>query len=254
MQQAVSLGGDSDTIAAIVGHLSGAAGKTLPTRLQVSTDAGSLAIWDAAEPAAGGTIDDAVRRGHACILWMEGDCGGAVDIFVDRDLPAGVLADTTPFGDEQTVVIHSGELIVDGIEYFDAKKTASGDRPVCRLPNGTYRATVRRIGNEDELPEPQSEKEIRRIVGAANVEYYDRMNLNGLLIGASTLVLLPLLLFVTRWYVAVPVSLAVFLGYFHVLQRVLERNPRYRALREQITPMRIAGERPLLAIQLSRQT
>jgi hypothetical protein len=237
----------------ILDDIEGRAVKGPPsTRLQASTDAGSLAIWDAAEPSSGGTIDEAVRRGHACILRMEGDCGGAVDIFVDQDLPADVLADTTPFGDEQTIVIHSGEVTVDGIEYFDAEKAAPQNRQVCRLPNGTYRATVRRIGNEDELPEPQSEKEIRRVVGAANVEYYDRIHRNGCLLAASTLLLFPALLFVTRWYIAGPIALAVFVGYFHVQERVLRKNSRYQVLHERITKMRLAGARPLLAIQLLR--
>jgi len=222
------------------------------TRLEVSTDAGSLAIWDAAAPASGGTLEDAARRGQACILRMEGDCGGAVDVFVDQPVPADVLADTSPLGEEQTIAIRSGEMVVDGIEYFDPKQPQANANTICGLPNGTYRVAVRRLRDEDELGEPLSEKELRTVVGAANVEYYDRINRNGMLIGLSTLLLLPLLLFVTRWYVAAPMTLVVFLGYFPVMHWVIYRNPRYRALHEQVQVLRYGNERPLLAIQLSR--
>jgi hypothetical protein len=111
---------------------------------------------------------------------------------------------------------------------------------------------IRVTKDEDELSEPYSEKEIRRIVGAEDMAFYDKTNRNGLLIGLSTLLLLPILLYLSRWFIAIAVTLMVFIAYFHVLQWLLRRNPRYQKVAEKIVPLRISGERPLLTIQFSR--
>lgn len=224
------------------------------TRVQVSTDVAALGIWDRAQPdpAHATTLEQLAQQGAACIIHMGADCSGAVDVFIDESIPAELLAESTATADERTVVVQSGEVVIDGVEYFAAgSSTSSGTSPV-RLANGTYRAHVRTAKNPDELPEPSSEKEIRRIIGAEEVAYYDKRNKNGLLIGLSTLLILPVLLFLTRWFVAVPVTLGVFLAYFWFLQWALKRDARYQKVGDRITRLRLAGERPILVIQLSK--
>jgi hypothetical protein len=182
---------------------------------------------------------------------MGADVGGAVDLFVDEDVPADMVAESSPVRDQRTVVVRSGEVAIDGIEHF-ATEGQSTDLPSRgQIPNGTYLTKIRVTKNEDELPEPKSEKEIRRLLGADNVVFHEKTNLKTLLIGLSTLLLLPILLFVVRWYVAVPVTLVVFIGYFHVAQWWLKRNPRFQKVDAQIGAMRLAGERPIVIIQLS---
>jgi hypothetical protein len=224
------------------------------TRVQVSTDVAALGIWDRAQPdpAQTPTLEQLAQRGAACIIHVGADCSGAVDVFIDESIPAELLAESTAIADERTVVVRSGEVVIDGVEYFAAGASTARATSSVRLANGTYRAQIRMGKNPDELPEPSSEKEIRRIIGPEEVAYYDKRNKNGLLIGLSTLLILPVLLFFMRWFVAVPVTLGVFLAYFWVLQWALKRNPRYQKVADRIVRLRIAGERPILVIQLSK--
>jgi hypothetical protein len=223
------------------------------TRLQVSTDVAAIGIWDPSAATGAAKLETLATQGQALIVRLGADSGGAVDVFVDEELPPAVIAETAPASSDGTVRIQSGELMIDGIEYFNAGARESGAASTCRVPNGTYRATARLTKDEDTLPEPASEAEIRRIVGAAEVEYYDRTNRNGMLIGLSTWLLWPALWFVLPWYVALGVTLVVFVGYFHVAERVLQRNRRYKSIAGKITPLRLAGARPLLVVHLARE-
>ena len=90
------------------------------------------------------------------------------------------------------------------------------------------------------------------MIGSTEVDYYDNANRNGLVFGLGTLLVLPVLLFFIPWFVAVPTTLGVFLGYFHFRQWLLRRNPRYQSAAGTIVPWRLARERPILAIQLSK--
>jgi hypothetical protein len=227
------------------------------TRVQVSTDVAALGIWDRGQPALTGgeviTLEQLAEQGEACILRMGADCGGAVDVFVDEDVPAEFLAGGLPIAEDRTVVVRSGGIVIDGVEHFEApKRTSSGISSVGDILNGTYRAKIRVTKNEDDCPEPNSEKEMKRMIGSAEVGYYDKTNQNALLLGFSTLGTLPVLLFFTPWFVAVPVTLSIFLGYFHFQQWRLRRNPRYQRASEKIGPWRLSHERPILAIQLSK--
>jgi hypothetical protein len=227
------------------------------TRVQVSTDVAALGIWDRGQPALKGsdlpTLEQLAHQGEACILRMGADCGGAVDVFVDEDIHAELLAESVPIAQDRTVVVRSGGVVIDGVEYFDAaKKGSSETSSIGGLPNGIYRTKFRLTKNDDELSEPHSEKEMKRMIGPTEVDYYDKTNREGLLFGLGTLLVLPVLLFFIPWFVAVPATLGVFLGYFHFRQWLLRRNPRYQSAVERIVPWRLARERPILTIQLSK--
>ncbi len=223
------------------------------TRLQASTDVAAFGIWDrdhrdtARNPAG---LEDFARRGQACIVRMGGDCAGAIDVFIDERIPPDRLSECLLVADDRTIVVQSGALVIDGIEYFsnDRVETSSA----CRLPNGTYRVRVFVTKNEDQLPEPAGEQALRDTVGAEEVDRYDRTNRNVLLGGLGVLLTLPLFLFLMPWYAALPVTLALFIAYFHVQQWLLSRNPRYRSAADRIVPLRLGGERPILVIELSK--
>jgi hypothetical protein len=228
----------------------------MPLRIQVSTDVAAIGIWDRSQPVArvsnAGTLEELAQQGEACIVRLGADWAGAVNVFVDEQFPADVLAESLPIVEERTIVVRSGEIVIDGLEYFGGSKTDEEEASsVVRLRNGTYRTNIRVTKRDDELSEPGSENELRRLLGADEVEYYDRANRNGLLLGLSTLLILPVLLFLVPWYVAVPIALVVFVSYFHVRERLLKRNERYQKLAERIVAWRLAGERPFLSIQLS---
>lgn len=222
------------------------------TRLQASTDVAAFGIWDPDQRGTVGSraeLEDLARRGQACIVRMGGDCGGAIDVFIGESIPPERLAESVLVADDRTIVVQSGELVIDGVEYFTSNKERASS--VRRLPNGIYRIRIRITKDEDELPTPAAEKALRRSIGAQDVDYYDKTNRHTLFGGLSTLLTLPLFLFLMPWYVAIPVTLALFIAYFHVQQWLLRRNPRYQSIAEKIIPVRFAAERPILVIELS---
>lgn len=225
-------------------------------RIQVSTDVAAIGIWDPASEASAGSIplETLVRQGEACIVRLGGDSSGPVEVFVDEAPPPAMLAETTPIGDRQAIVVRSGEIVIDGVEYFGANLGRPRADARCRVPNGTFLADMRITKDEDTLPEPASEAEVRRIVGAAEVDYYDRTNRNGLLVGLGTWLLFPVLLFLVPWYAALGGTVIAFIGYFHVRERILKGNARYQSAAGKITPLRNAGQRPLFVVQLSRSS
>ena len=225
-------------------------------RIQFSTDVAALGIWDRTHPVATGrsvaSIEELARRGEACILHLGEDTGGAVDVFVDEDIPPELLAESTPLAEERTVVVLSGDVVIDGVEYFGrTERMQSIQSSTCRLPNGVYRIRIHATKDEDSLPEPSSEKEIRRLIGSADVDYYDRTNRNALLIGLSIWLLLPVLLLVMPWFVAVAITLIAFVAYFHLQQWIVRRIPRYQKVADRMALLRLAGERALLSVQFS---
>jgi hypothetical protein len=216
-------------------------------RIQASTDTAAFGLWDRAQGGAV-SLEELARRGEACILNMGGDCGGPVEIFVDEEPPAALMAESDPVTEERTIAARSGLLAIDGVEHFGAGAPSS-----CAVPNGVYLARIRVTRSDDELPESESERQIRRKLGRGNVEHYDRANRNSLLLGAGILVVsLAVLPWFVRWFFAVPAALALFVGWFHVRERMLKRDLRYQGTAESIVPLRLAGERPLLVVQLSR--
>lgn len=109
------------------------------TRVQVSTDVAALGIWDCGQSAvvagtAGRdvvTLEQLAEQGKACIVAMGTDCGGAVDVFVDEDIPAEFVAESYLMPEERTVLVRSGEVIIDGVEYFGADKRNSSETFQC---------------------------------------------------------------------------------------------------------------------------
>jgi hypothetical protein len=215
-------------------------------RFQVSTDAGAIGIWDPGFTR-DSSLETQAKRGESAIIRMGGDVGGVAEVYVDKDIPEHRVAESVAVTEQHTVVVRSGALLIDGIEHF-----GQAFRAALELPNGTYRVTVRETRSDDDLPEPDVEKELRRELGAKEVEWYDRTTLRGLLGSLATLLLFPVLLAFTRWYVALPVTVVVFVGYFHALQWVLKRNPRYQRLQDRIGSRRLSEERPLLLIRFER--
>ena len=97
-------------------------------RINVSTDVAAIGIWDRASEAHADTtpLETLAHQGQACIVRLGGDSGGAVEVFIDEDVPDNVLGETTPIGDDGTIVVRSGEVVIDGIEYFDRQKDIAG--------------------------------------------------------------------------------------------------------------------------------
>ena len=161
-------------------------------RLQVSTDAGAIGIWDPGFTR-DATLEAQAKRGESAIIRMGGDVGGIAEVYVDRDIPEHRLAESVALPEQHTVVVRSGALLIDGVEHFGQAFKAA-----LELPNGTYRVTARETRSDDDLPEPDVEKALRQELGAKEVEWYDRTTLNGLLVGLGTLLLFPVLLVFAR--------------------------------------------------------
>ena len=219
----------------------------MPQRLEVSTDVATFGIWEPADQTGSSTttLDALTATGRACTIGYGADVSGAVDVFVDEPIPAELLASTTLMS-ECLLDIRSGSVAIDGAEYFRDSKTT------CALPKGLYATQVRRLVGEAETTD--GEIEALRQIGTVDVEYHDRLIRNGFLIGIAVLLLVTVtLLFVARWYVALPTGLIAFVAYFHVLQRVLNRNRRFQNVADRVFAARHATEPPILVVQFTRR-
>jgi hypothetical protein len=230
-------------------------------RFQVSTDTARLGAWDAQrgeEPfsredvtRSSEALGEDVAAGHVAVLSTKADAGGRIDVYVDELVPNEVRADLTPIEGEFLLVLASGKLVVDGVEYYRPRPSDNYTlQPAVPVPAGDYAARWYRM--KDPEASPKSEADLVRKFGREEVEYFDRMNQRGCLTGVSTLLLLPILWYLWGFWIALPVTLVVFVGYFHVKQWVLKRNARYWRLQEVIPAYRHEHEDPLFVLELRR--
>ena len=229
-------------------------------RFQVSTDTARLAVWDAKRGEEPFSPEDAKRSealnedmaaGHIAVLNTHADAGGRIDVYVDEPVPPDVLADLTPIDGEFLVALASGKVLVDGAEYYRPQPNDSYTlQPGVSVSAGDYAVRWYRLTNPEAAP--KSEAELVRKFGRDEVEYFDRTNQRGCLFGLSTLLLFPILWYLAGVWIALPVTLVVFLGYFHLKEWYLKRNARYWRLQEVIPAYRHEHEEPLFVLQLRR--
>lgn len=232
-------------------------------RIDAGTDAALLGAWDLSR-------DDVLfskeevkylhkslasdsGKGHLFFIQTGADCGGPIDVYVDREAPEIVTSRTNKIEQNFLLSLPSGKLVVGGVEDYRRKgKKITAAKSVVNVPAGDYSLTCYVAKDEEERPEDRSEKELARLVGAENVRYFDRITNWGCMVG----VLLPLLLFffLSIWMglIALPVTIVVSILYFYLLQGVLKRNERYRRLEEIIPAFRLKHERPLFVFVLKK--
>ena len=231
----------------------------MKTRFDAGTDVAMVAASDAnrsAEPftsaefgALGDTLERDARAGHLFLVHTNADIAGPVDVYIDEPVPDDVKERLTRIEGEYLLAIPSGSLVVDGAEYYRARKPDKRENGVA-VPAGDYAVRCYANENDEDDEEARSEAELARIVGKEDVEYYDRVNRLGCLGGLSTLLLFPILAFVIDWRIALGITIVVFVAYFHVRERLVKRSARYTRLGEAITAYRLEHDEPMFVLEL----
>ena len=224
----------------------------MKARFVAGTDVAMIGAWDAGrgtEPFSAAefkrlseTLDADAAEGHLFVLHTGADGGGPVDVYVDEPIPDDAMARLTPLGDELILALPTGRLMVDGAEYYRARKPdpARADRAVA-VPPGDYVLRCYVAKDHEEESKPQSERELEAVVGRADLQYYERVTRAGCFTGLALLLLFPLLLPLVGSRIAVVATLIVVVAYFSIRERRLRRRERFRRLRETITEIRLGG-------------
>jgi len=227
-------------------------------RFDVGTDVAMLGAWDASRGAQIATkaewkqwsdlLEADAEAGQIFFMKTGGDGGGPVDVYIDQPVPTGVLEDLTRVEGEFLLSLPSGDLIVDGAEYYRTAKGAPKANQPARVRPGDY--ALRCYEWADPEAPPKSEKELERIVGHADIAFYDRMNHMGCGLGIAMLLLFPLWWYLWGFPIALPLTVVSFVGSFHVHRWIKKRNKRYQRLLQIIPTYRLDRADPAFVLEL----
>ena len=227
-------------------------------RFNVGTDVAMLGAWDASRGAQiataaerkkwSETLEADAEAGHVFLVGTGGDGGGAFDVYIDEPIPGSVAKDLTRAEGEFLLALPTGELIVDGAEFYRTPKGAPRESTPARVRPGDYAVRCYEWTN-DEAP-PKSEDELLRAVGRADVTYYDRMNHVGCWLGLTMVLLFPLWWYLFGFLVAFPLTLVTFVSSFHVHRWIKKRDARYQRLLAVIPTYRLGREDPAFVLEL----
>lgn len=231
----------------------------MKARVDAGTDVAMIGAWDALRnerpfsaaetKRVSETLEADAAEGHLFLLRTGADGGGAIDLYIDEAVPAEVQQRLAREGGEFLLALPSGRLVIGGAEdYRSAEPKNTGPDSCVTVPAGDYALRCYRL--EDEEQEPGSEKELRRLVGSADLAYYDRANRTGCLGGLLTLLVFPLLSFTLGWKIALPLTAIAFLSYFPIREWFLKRDARYQRLHKVVPLFRIRHPDPTFVFEL----
>lgn len=231
----------------------------MKARIDAGTDVAMIGAWDAQRASkpftaselthVSETLDAEAAEGHLFLFRTGADGGGPVDVYIDEAIPGEVQERLVSSGGEFLLAIPSGALVVSGAEeYRSGKPGITGPQSSVTVPAGDY--ALRCYGLKDDELAPRSEEDLRKLVGSADLKYYDRANSRGCLGGALTLLLFPVLSFPFGWKVALVITAVVFLGFFPAREWLLKRNARYQRLHNVVPVFRLKNQDPTLVLAL----
>ena len=232
----------------------------MKARIDAGSDVAMIGGWDAERGALALAASEVERtsameadaaEGHIFLLHTGADGGGPVDVYVDEAVPMETQDRLVRRGGEFLLRLPSGALVVGGAEDYRAASPRPGRANGSIIVQaGDY--AVRCYVAGDEERSPQSEEALRKLVGSADLEYYDRVNTTGCILGALTLLLFPILSFPLGWKVTLVITAVVFVAFFPARQWFLKRSPRYQRLHEVIPIFRIRNKDPVFVLELRR--
>jgi hypothetical protein len=236
----------------------------MKARFDAGTDVAMIGAWDLARNAEPFTADEYKRltdtldadaeQGHLFVLHTSTDGGGPVDVYIDEPVPAAMLTRLTLLGSELVLALPSGQLIVDGVEFYRARKPdATLSSRAVAVPAGDYllRCYAPKK-DEDEDAAPRPAQDLESIVGKDELRYYERVTRSGCLIGLGLLLLFPILGPLAGWRIAFATTVVVVIGFFYVREWALRRNARFARLREAVTSHRLGTREPTVVLELRR--
>jgi len=235
----------------------------MKARFDAGTDVAMIGAWDLgrnAQPFTAeeykqltDTLDADAERGHLFVLHTGADGGGPVDVYIDGSVPDDTLARLTPVGDELVLALPSGQLIVDGVEYYRARRPdATLSSRAVTVPAGDYLLRCYAPTDEEQEAAPRSEHDVETIIGKDELRYYERVTRGGCLVGLGLLLLFPILGPLAGWRIAFATTVVAVIGFFYVREWVLRRNTRFSRLREAVTAHRLGTQEPTFVLELRR--
>jgi len=235
----------------------------MKARFDAGTDVAMIGAWDLGRNAQpftpeeykrlSETLDVDAEQGHLFVLHTGADGGGPVDVYVDERLPDEPLSRLTPLGNDLVLALPTGQLIVDGVEYYRARKpdTTLPSRAV-NVPAGDYLLRCYTPRDEDQETAPRPPHDLEAIVGRDELRYYERVTRSGCLVGFGLLLLFPILGPLAGWRIAFATTIVAVIGFFYIREWLLRRNPRFTRLREAITAHRLGTQEPTFVLELRR--
>jgi hypothetical protein len=227
-------------------------------RFDVGTDVATLGAWDASRGAQvataaerkswSETLEADVEAGRVFLISTGGDGGGALDVYIDEPIPSTVSEALTRVDGEFLLALPSGELIVDGAEFYRTSTAAPKASKPANVRPGDY--VVRCYEQKDDEVHPKTEEELERVVGRADISYYDRMNHVGCWLGLTMVLFFPVWWYVFGFLVAFPLTIITFLSSFHVHRWIKKRDARYQRLLEVIPTYRVQLVEPSFVLEL----
>jgi hypothetical protein len=235
----------------------------MKARFDAGTDVAMIGAWDLgrnAQPFTAeefkrltDTLDADAEQGHLFVLHTGADGGGPVDVYVDEPVPDVARARLTPLGDALVLALPSGTLIVDGVEFYRARKPdATLSSRAVAVPAGDYLLRCYTPEDDDQEAAPRPAHDLEAIVGSDERRYYERVTRSGCLIGLGLLLLFPILGPLAGWRIAFATTVVAVIGFFYVREWVLRRNPRFTRLREAVTAHRLGSQEPTFVLELRR--
>jgi hypothetical protein len=231
----------------------------MKARTDAGTDVAMIGAWDAQRGSTpftaselrhlSETLEAEAAEGHLFLLHTGADGGGPVDLYIGEAIPGEIRDRLVASDGEFLLVLPSGALVVGGAEdYRSPKAQITAPNSSVSVPPGEY--ALRCYTPNDEEQSPRSEGELRKLVGSADLKYYDRINSGGCLVGSLSLLLFPILSFPLGWKVALAITAVVFLSFFPALQWILKRSARYQRLDKVVPAFRLQSQDPTLVFEL----
>jgi hypothetical protein len=235
----------------------------MKARFDAGTDVAMIGAWDmerGAQPFSpeelkrlSEALDDEAAQGHLFVLHTGADGGGPVDVYIDEPAPHETVASLTPLGDALVLALPSGRLIVDGVEYYRAKKAdAMRSSRAVSVPAGEYLLRCYTPADEEQEAAPRPEHDLEATIGKDELKYYERVTRSGCLIGLVLLSLFPILGPLAGWRIAFGATVVAVIGFFYVREWVLRRNERFARIREAVTAHRLGAQEPTFVLELRR--
>ncbi len=214
----------------------------MKARAFTGTDIATVAVWDAARQAdvlpAGkdrareAAIAADLAAAALFVIHTGGDGSGAVDIYVDEEPPADVLAGFRPVGAEHRFTLASGKLAADGLEYYrvDAKHAAL--KQVIEVPAGDYGIRCHSIKDEEAAGAQPDSRKMDEAIGEESARYFNRVQKRGAL-GCWMILLAPVLWPLLGGMWAAGIVLAIMLGWSQLHEYGVARDRRYQEIVRQ---------------------
>ena len=231
-------------------------------RIIAGTDIAKMGVWDAdsdklCPPDSDldsllDSLSDRAARGELRAFDIGADGSGFVDVYIDEEVPDDIRELFVAKIDDGMILVPSGRLRVDGIEcLLNGESEDSKLQNIVVLPPGKYEIVCWRCDDESDARVADSEKKLKKIVGADDVEFYDKLNTSQLVFGClSPFLTFAVAIFFIRWFFALPLSIFVFILSFHLSEWLVTLSKRYRELASKIPDLRERLEPPSIVIKL----